>query len=335
MKAIIFNKEKKPTYVDIKEPEINKLNMVKIRVDSSGLCGSDIHRIKNDNLENRILGHEFSGTVEEIGSSVSTINIGDRIVAIPFIPCYECKPCVDEEYALCYNLEAAGKTVQGAFAEKIIMPGKNLIRIKETMSSDIAALTDVVAVALHVYNLANKPNNKEILIIGDGTIGISNLQLFKYHNNNITVIGKNNGVHVTSNGGKYVPSNSINDLPNNYFDVIVECVGGKQESTLNESIRLIKPKGKIIIDGVFKKGYTPGINARELFYKEAILQGSNSYSISINNNEFLDALNLIEKGVIDVNKLISYRLHLSKFQEGLNMFQDKERYNTLKIIFNP
>ena len=135
----------------------------------------------------QVLGHEFSGEIIEIGSKVNQ-NIGDRVVVNPLIPCESCTPCNEENYQLCENIDSIGRTLPGAFSEQVLVPAKNIIKIPDKMSYEKASLADVYAVAFHNYHLAGSPKEKKILIIGDGAVGLSCLQVFE--NNNVSILGK-------------------------------------------------------------------------------------------------------------------------------------------------
>lgn len=117
MKAIVLNDRHEASYFDVPEVSLRTQNDVKIKVRATGLCGSDIQRIRSaDKLKSNILGHEFSGEIAEIGSLVDSFSVGDRVTGIPFKPCYSCPQCVDQMYALCPSLEALGKNLPGSFA---------------------------------------------------------------------------------------------------------------------------------------------------------------------------------------------------------------------------
>ena len=336
MKAILFDSDRRPNYAEIVNPDLESSNGVRVSVKSVGLCGSDIHRINSDSdLEGKVLGHEISGLVTDLGIGVDKDLYHKRVVVVPFIPCNVCERCLDEDYALCTDLVGFGRGINGGFADEVVVPKTNVHAFSDNLSFDAAALTDVYAVALHAYNLSDRPRNKDVLIYGNGPIGIACLQLFSIYDNKVSVIGRNNGQYVLRNNGAFITSKDVKQLGSNSFDVVIEAVGGSQQVTINDSITLVKPKGRIVVEGVFGEGYLGKINYRELFYKEAIIQGANSYSIATGNNEFMQALQLLEEGIVDPTKMISHTLPLSKFGEGLELFQNKGRYGAMKIIFNP
>jgi len=339
MKAIILSKPKNPEIKELEDLVLDKPDWVKIRVRAVGLCGSDMQKINSDlnpstYLRTRILGHEFAGEILEIGNQVSRIYIGDRVTVNPLIPCGSCLQCQQGHYQLCYNIESIGRTLPGAFSEQVLVPAKNVKKISEDVTYEKAALTDVVAVAVHNYHLSGSPRGKEILIFGDGAVGLSCLQVYGQANK-VDLVGKHHKHKVECVGGKYIDASVIKNLPDNSYDVIVETVGREQDKTLSESIRLVRPQGQIVVAGVYVSGYKGQFLFRDLFYKEVSLQGSNSYGSWDGRDEFSIALELIESGRFDTSEIITHVLPLTQFLEGVRLMNEKEKSGAVKVIYNP
>jgi threonine dehydrogenase-like Zn-dependent dehydrogenase len=215
-----------------------------------------------------------------------------------------------------------------------LIPAKNVRKIADNTTYEQASLTDVVAVAIHNYHLAGSPRGKGALIIGDGAVGLSCLQVYNLENN-VDVIGKHNKHKVEKLDGKYIDASHIRDIPDNLYDIIVETVGRKQDETLAESVRMVKPQGRIIVAGVYESGYKGQFLFRDLFYKEALLQGSNSYGLWRGKDEFDIALKLIEEGRFNTSELITHVLPLNKFSEGIKLMNEKNKSGAVKIIYRP
>ncbi|MBS3107646.1 alcohol dehydrogenase catalytic domain-containing protein [Candidatus Woesearchaeota archaeon] len=336
MKGISLVKLKKPEYGELDNLVLDKPDMALVRVEAVGLCGSDMHKIRSNiepqtYLKTAILGHEFAGSVVEINANDSSLKVGDKVTAIPLIYCQECNYCIQGNYQFCENLKSIGKELDGAFAEYVLVPARNLRKIPNGLSIEEAALTDVAAVAVHSWNLSNKPLNKNILIYGDGAVALTYLQLVK-QKNDVTVVGKHNQMFVESLDSKFIIPRSINKLSSNIFDLIFEAIGKEQDKTVLDAIRLIKPKGQILVSGVFPENFNGNIPLRDLFYKEALLLGTNSYSYYNGKNEFDIALELMKNGEIDMKKIITHILPLSEFNRGVEIMSNKQA-NTIKVLF--
>lgn len=339
MKAIRIRKSKIPEYTELSDLVLDKDKWVKIRIKAVGLCGSDIQKIGSevDPSNTEVLGHEFSGYIKEVKGSSDNFKIGDRVTAIPLIPCYSCATCKGGSHHLCNNLNSIGKTLQGAFAEHILVPSRNVRKISERLSYEVASLTDVVAVAIHSYHLAGSPKNKDILIYGDGSVAVTCLQVYKNYGNRVTLIGKHKkNLELSKSLGAIIKEISkVDELKSNNYDVVVESVGRNQDYTIRQAIRLVKPQGRIVVTGVFENGYEGNMPFRSLFYKEANLLGSNSYPLGDDKNDFDVALEMLEKGAIDPSKIITHILPLEKFNEGIELIKKKKESGAIKIIYRP
>lgn len=339
MKAIILSKPQKPELKELEDLVLEREDWVRIGVRAVGLCGSDMQKINSSinpatYLKTQILGHEFSGEILEIGSEVDEINVGERVTASPLIPCGSCLPCEEDHYQLCDDIESIGRTLPGAFSEEVLVPAKNVRKISGNTTYEQASLTDVVAVAVHNYHLAGSPQGKRVLIFGDGAVGLSCLQVY-HQENNVDVVGKHHKHKVEGLGGRYIDASVVENLPDNSYDVIVETVGRKQDETLAESVRLVEPQGRIVVAGVYESGYKGQFLFRDLFYKEASLQGSNSYGVWNGRDEFDIALRLIEEGRVNTSEIITHILPLTQFSEGVRLMNEKNKSGAVKIIYRP
>ncbi|MHA1873835.1 MAG: zinc-dependent alcohol dehydrogenase [Candidatus Heimdallarchaeaceae archaeon] len=339
MKAIMLSKPQKPELKELEDLVLDKPDWVKIKVRAVGLCGSDMQKINSSidpsaYLKTHILGHEFSGEILEIGHQVKEIGLGDRVTASPLISCSSCLPCQEGHYQLCYNIESIGRTLPGAFSEQVLVPAKNIRRISNNITYEQAALTDLVAVAVHNYHLAGSPKGKEILIFGDGAVGLSCLQVYGQANN-VDLVGKHHKHKVEQLGGRYIDASVIRNLPDNSYDIIVETVGREQNKTLSESIRLVRPQGKIVVAGVYASRYKGQFLFRDLFYKEVLLQGSNSYGYWSGRDEFSIALELIESGRFNTSEIITHVLPLTQFLEGVRFMNEKDKSRSVRVIYKP
>ena len=342
MKAILVS-NKSIKLITTETPTIKSENEVLIEVKAVGLCGSDIHRIRKiqeNSISNfTILGHEIAGKVVETGKRVKSFSRGDRVVVEPLISCSKCYYCKSGNYQLCTKLKSLGKDLNGGFAEYVIVPACKAFKLEKKTSYEEGVLFDPLAVCIHTFNLAEGIKDHKVAIIGDGTIGRICLQLAEYYQvQNVTIIGKHikkrdftsKKIHVIN----FNRANKLNNLKD-YFDVVFESVGRKQSETLNLAIDLVKPKGKIIVLGVFPENYKANLSVRKLFIKEGEIIGSNSYGCYKGKKEVLEALEILNKNVLNLKQLITHTLPLSQFEKGIKLFENKETSKAIKIVFLP
>ncbi len=332
MKAVIISKKGHIEYKEVQEPKIKK-GYVKVKVKAAGLCGSDTQKIFSDKKSLRLVktsiwGHEISGVIYETGKEVKNFVKGDKVIVNSLIR--------NDEDSDITKIRSLGKDLPGGFADYIVVPYKNLRKIPSNIGFEEAILTDSIAVALHGYHLSNSPTNKNILILGDGSLGLITGLLCLEFNNKVTLIGKNiRNLKLASDFGiTALRSDQIKDLQKNY-DIIFEIVGRKQDNTLDCSIQCIKPNGQITVLGVFEKGYYGNILLRELFYKEGKIVGSNSYGFFNGKSEFDMAINFLKKMKLQFSQLITHVLPLKEFKTGLDLIKNKKSSKAIKIVFKP
>lgn len=178
--------EEKPGFVLVDLPEPSpKLREVKIRVLRTGICGTDLH-IKNwDDWASRTIkvpitpGHEFSGTVVEIGPEVTSVKVGDFVSGEGHIVCNLCRNCRAGRRHLCMNTIGVGVNRDGAFAEFICIPESNVWKHEPGIDPDLAAIFDPLGNAVHVA-LSFPLVGEDVLITGAGPIGIMSAQVARF-----------------------------------------------------------------------------------------------------------------------------------------------------------
>jgi len=331
MKAIVISKKGNICYKEVEEPKI-KRDYVKVKVKAAGLCGSDIQKIFFDksalkSIKTNIMGHEIAGVIEEINSNKTSLKKGERVVI---------NPLIRKENEDITKAKSIGKDFPGGFAEYILVPYRNLRRMPKEISFEEATLVDSIAVALHGYHLANSPKSKEILIIGDGPLAlITGIICIKF-NNKVVLIGKNsiNLKLAKSVGIIPIKDTNIKNL-NKKYDIAFEFVGRKQDKTLQTAIHFVKPNGRIIVLGVFEKNFYGCIPLRELFFKESLMIGSNSYGLFQGKNEFDVAIVLLKKLRAKFSKIITHVIPLKDFKKGLKLIRDNKNSKAIKIVFRP
>lgn len=181
MKALTFYAKRDLRYEEVPNPVIEKGNEVIIKVKAVGICGSDIARYRNlgPYIPGNVWGHEFAGEVVEVGSEVTSVKPGDRVVGCPNMVCHECEHCKGGHPARCESLHTIGAKVPGAFAEYIKMPEINLIKMTDNMTYEEGALVEPATVAIHGLYQTKIKMGYEVAVVGCGNIGLMCIQWAK------------------------------------------------------------------------------------------------------------------------------------------------------------
>ncbi len=180
MKAGVLYAQEDLRYDDIEKP-VPKAGQVLIKVKYTGICGSDIPRVNGDacHFFPNVLGHEFSGTIEEVGEGVTSLVAGDRVAGVPLVPCMECEDCQKGQYALCKHYSFIGSREFGSFAEYVVVPEKNAVKFEDEVSFEQGAFFEPATVALHGLERCDYKGGKTVAILGGGTIGLFVMQWAK------------------------------------------------------------------------------------------------------------------------------------------------------------
>ncbi len=180
MKAGVLYAREDIRYDEIETP-VPKAGEVLIKVKYTGICGSDIPRINGDacHFFPNILGHEFSGTIAEIGEGVTAFDVGDRVAGVPLVPCMKCEDCQKGEYALCKHYSFIGSRQFGSFAEYVVVPERNAVKFEDGVTFEQGAFFEPATVALHGLERCDYKGGKTVAILGGGTIGLFVMQWAK------------------------------------------------------------------------------------------------------------------------------------------------------------
>lgn len=180
MKAGVVHAKEDIRYEDILKP-VPKAGQVLIKVKYTGICGSDIPRVNADACHYfpNVLGHEFSGIVEEIGEGVTKVKVGNRVSGVPLVPCMKCEDCLKGDYSLCRHYSFIGSREFGSFAEYVVVPEQNAVPFDDTVPFEQGAFFEPATVALHGLKRVPYKGGKTVAVLGGGTIGMFVMQWAK------------------------------------------------------------------------------------------------------------------------------------------------------------
>ena len=180
MKAAQVHAANDIRYEDVERP-VPSAHEVLVKVKYTGICGSDVPRVLDGACHSFpiTLGHEFSGTVAETGPGVTNVQPGDRVAGVPLVPCMECDDCLRGDYALCKHYSFIGSRQNGSFAEYVVVPERNVVRVDDSVSFEKAAFFEPATVALHGIERTNFRGGHPVAILGGGTIGLFTAQWAK------------------------------------------------------------------------------------------------------------------------------------------------------------
>ena len=335
MKAAVYHG---PGDLRVEKVPVRKLkdNEVKIQVKYCGICGTDIHIFHGDGgccdvTPPLVPGHEFSGVVAEVGSKVKTVKVGDRVTGDPNDMCGECYFCKNGMQHFCKNNIGIGTTVDGGFAEYVIMREKQVYKVSDDLSFIEAAMTEPISCCLHGIDLCNIKAGDTVLVIGGGPIGMIMMQLAKNAGAS-KVIMSEPVEEKREQALKLGATKTIDPLHEDVeavlaeycenVNVVMECVGNVHAQA--DAVRFAGKGATIMYFGLAAPEESFPIKPDDIFKKE--LHITSSY---INPYSFERAIQVLESGTVELESLITNVVPLDDIAD---VFTKPEYRRTGKVM---
>jgi len=317
--------------LDVKEPSCIP-GTVKIEVKYAGICGTDQH-IYHDTYKSNppvILGHEFSGIVNEVGEGVRRFKVGDRVTVLPStaVTCGDCIHCRTGNYMFCSDRKSMGSGIDGGFTKFVVVREDMVYKIPDHLSLEEAALTEPLACAVKaIEELTTIQVGDSVLLSGPGPIGLICLALLRMKGCKVIVAGtdidakrleiaKQLGADFTVN----VTNEDLHDVISREtdgrgVDVAVECAG--VGPSIASCMREVKKRGKYIQVGIVGRDIT--VNFDTILYKQ--LQVFASYAHSIDT--FDRVMKIWNQNKICLQPVITHKLPISRWKEAFDICEAK------------
>ncbi|MHA1270939.1 MAG: zinc-dependent alcohol dehydrogenase [Candidatus Helarchaeota archaeon] len=327
MKAAVLT-EKGIKINEVPKPNVG-VNDVLIKNMAVGICGTDISIVKGDYRVPlpRILGHEIAGVVEQIGTNVKDIQIGDRVTSEINISCGKCYFCKKGEKTQCLKVKALGIYIDGGFAEYTVTPSYNVHKIGN-INFDDATFIEPLAAAINTFEMSPlKEDHKNIVIIGTGKLGLLILQVAKLTGRKIIAVGRSHLNIATKLGADFIIDVKKDDFEKKIMeitdgigaDVVVETTGNP--NGIEMGMKIIRNRGLFCLKSTH--GLMVPIDVTAIVVKELHIQGSRC-------GNFQHTIKLFDK--INVKPLISGIFNLDNIDNAFKMAQNSEN---IKIIIHP
>lgn len=319
-------------------------NEVTIKVESVGICGTDLSIYKwTDTIAKEyhptfplIPGHEFAGVVEHLGTDVKNFQIGDKVAVNPHISCNICEFCLQGKQNICQNRPILGCHANGGLVEYINVREMNVFKLPESIPMYLGSLAEPLSVAVHALERVHSENNEVAAIIGAGTIGLLQYLACKAAGyKTVIVIGLNHdierlklaesmGAHTINLEKVEVEKRLIEITGKKVVDVCFEAAGTNE--SINLAIDLVKPTGKIALVGI-AASQTP-IDTTKLVFSEKEIIGCRAYTLGT----WPTTMKLMDKIVPELKQLITHRLPFEQINDAINLIEQRK---CLKVVIEP
>lgn len=340
MKAAVFHGNKK---IVTEERELRALNEkeVLVRVKAAGICGTDVHIYHGEKGSAEvtppvILGHEFAGIVEAVGEGVTLTKVGDHVALDPNMYCGSCLPCRMGRKQNCEHLYALGVNTDGGFAEYCIAPESQCFVVKPEVDFKVAAMAEPISCVVHGIDNAGIKAGQSVLVIGGGAIGLLMVQMAKISGASTVIlsepiemrrkIGLEVGADATIDPTSEDVCEKIREiLGREGADVVVECVG--RPFAVEQAFKAAGFRGTVLIFSVPKVDDTAKLPLFDVYRKELNVVGS-----MINPDTFQRAVNLVNSGKLEIEKLITHSYDVEHLEDAILKQMSSD---SIKVILEP
>ncbi|NQW18403.1 MAG: NAD(P)-dependent alcohol dehydrogenase [Chloroflexi bacterium] len=318
MKALVLNKPLDLEISDVPDPGAPPAGFVRVKVDTVGICGSDVHYYEHGRIGDfvvekpMILGHETAGVIEATGEGVDGLTVGDHVAMEPGVSCGDCGYCESGRYNLCADMAFwATPPYDGSLAEYVVHPARFTYKLPIGMSLEEGALIEPLSVAVHAANRVDVLAGETVAINGAGTIGAVCVLVAKARGaariivTDVSPERLERAIVLGADVAVDVRSDSISEP----FDVGMEASGHPE--SLPRLIHGIRAGGRIAIVGMANQNIN--FDSVTAGVKEIDIHGVFRYA-----NTYPMAIDLVASAQLDIASLVTHRF---AFEDAVKAFE--------------
>lgn len=339
MKSAVFYGKHDVRIQDSPMPEMGRGELL-VKVMACGVCGTDVHIFEGDKgaadcTPPAILGHEFSGVVEQVGEGVSEFRVGDRVCVDPNDACGACYYCRNGMAHYCEHMRGIGTTVSGGFAQYCAVPAKQAYHLADSTTFEAGAMAEPVSCCLHGIDMCEIQPGASVLVIGGGMIGLLMMQLAKLAGARLVAVSEpvaakremacKLGADVCIDPTSQDIASVLCQYGVKRLDTVIECAG--LPATVKQAIELAGNKATVMLFGLTKPDDEIAVKPFMLFQKELTIRASfiNPYTLD-------RAIGLINSGRLDVSSMVC---RTAPLEELPNILQSPALRAMGKYIISP
>ena len=271
---------------------------VLLDVAACGICGTDLRILDGAHpaAAGVILGHEFAGTVSEVGEGVTSLEPGERVVVAPNVSCGQCEWCRRGLRNQCERFTTHGVFVDGGLAPRVRVPASACHPVSPSLPGHVAALVEPLSTVVHGFRQARPFPGERALVIGGGPIGLMFVALLRLAGLRVGV------VEPSEERAELARRMGAEELDGAGADIVVDAVG----SQLGAALDRVAKGGRILLFGVDARARVE-IAQERITRDELTILGS-----FVGQDVFPDAIRLLEGGQLDLEPLVTHRIGLEE-----------------------
>jgi (R,R)-butanediol dehydrogenase / meso-butanediol dehydrogenase / diacetyl reductase len=335
---------------DVDDAPAPTAHEVRISVEWCGICGTDLEEYRSGPIviatephpitgqtAPMVIGHEVAGRVDQVGSSVVGLAPGDAVAIDGILPCGACPACARHEVQLCPRLAAVGMSWPGGLAERLTVPSYTVVRAVNA-STQALALAEPLSVAVRALRRGRLQAGERLVVLGAGTIGLSVLQAAKAGGcGQVLVVDpiemrRELALRLGAATALGPDDDVIAALASSFeegADLVLECSG--RPGTPRLATRLARAGGRVVLVGL--PATAEPFKWLQVVLREIEVIGSVGH---VYDEDFVDAVRMIDEGVVDPTPLVTHRLPLERaVTDGIAPLASGERTDAIKVLISP
>ncbi len=312
-----------------------------VRVEASGLCGSDVmewYRVERAPL---VLGHEVAGTVAQVGEGVERYKEGDRMVVTHHVPCNACRYCLSGHHTVCDTLRQTS-FYPGGFSEYLRVPALNVDRgvfpLSDQTSFEEASFAEPLACVLRGQRRANLQPGQSVLVLGSGLAGMLHINLARAVGAGRVVAtdmvdyrleaARRFGADVAFSAKEDVTARLREANDGRLADLVIVCTGAPP--ALQQALQAVDRGGTVLFFAPTEPAVTVPVSVNDVFFRNDVTLTTTYAGAPA---DLATALELIRTGRVQVGEMITHRVGLE--EAGLGFKLTAEAQDSLKVIVEP
>ncbi|WP_175981682.1 alcohol dehydrogenase catalytic domain-containing protein [Burkholderia sp. BCC1630] len=332
MKAIVLSATKKPSFLDVPNPQLSETEVL-VKIRAAGVCATDLTIIEGryynpGALRPVVLGHEGCGVIEQVGSAVEELRIGNQVALETVHPCGRCSACLHGNSTYCENWRHIGMNINGVFAEYITVPSNRARRIPDEIPHETSVLAEPVAIAFNTLSrIDHTLHDERVVVIGPGPLGLLHAIVLSRMNTprEIVIVGKESDEYRLKKVAAMGFSTCVStDVPQRSGRANVVIEAGGSNSSLHTAISALAPSGTIYNLGL---NTDPTVSSADLVRSGAKL----SPGRGIRPEHLLRAIEFIAIYHKEISPVVDAWFSLEDFEPA---FLAARGRNALKVAFH-
>jgi L-iditol 2-dehydrogenase len=343
MKAVKKYSDKEVYFKMVDEPIPGIVNDsdVKIQIDAIGICTSDLHALHGTMYmpDGNTVGHEYTGTVVEVGGAVTKVVVGDRVVCENAKgACMKCKVCLTGHYELCPDKKSPGWFSQGVYTEYTVQPEYCIHKIPQNLSMEVASVAEPFAICVYGCLERGRFQKDDFTVIyGMGPIGLFTLiTLIDFGATNIVCVASSRKNNTRFKLAQELGAETVllpeDDIPkivkemNNGWgaDCVIDCSGFPD--AINQGINILRKGGKFIALGL------AGENIIPFAFNQAVLSVVDMvFSATSSHDSWIKTLGILERNEEKVRKVITHIYPLVEWEQAYEKIENREAVKAILV----